>query len=482
MYEPCGHNHIHLDANSDQKEFKAVLKASEKAFKALHENGEYNIQDLNDDKQYKSLINVTSKTFKDAINEGIDDNVIPEVMRSSLENDVFIFSALKTHSQLLEASKLLLDKDGKIKPFNKFSEDIKSIKANYNENYLQAEYQFAVSSAQMAANWNNIDANSDRYDLQYRTAGDENVRASHDALRDVTLPVSDPFWNSYYPPNGWRCRCNVVEVRKGKYDMSDSKDAIKKGNIATTQINKSGKNKLEIFRFNPGKDKVIFPPKHPYNKVKGAKQVKEVVQPNVPRALARFEEETGVTVNRKIFDKLKTPVQLKINKKRGSGAYFHPKENYVRVPLDDSRLKSKWNAESTVYHEYGHAIDWQYDFRKSKAVTDLMKKYRDMYSADGDKLYKELHDKLWDSGKEYWLDNKQDELNKSVATQDTLMSLNKNYGQGHSKQYYSKKWFSEAEFVAHAFENYFVGNSEFEKYMPDLYKETIKLIDDFVNE
>lgn len=41
--------------------------------------------------------------------------------------------------------------------------------------------------------------------------------------------------------------------------MSDSDLAVKAGEQAT-----SGKN--EIFRFNPGKDKIIFPETHPYVK------------------------------------------------------------------------------------------------------------------------------------------------------------------------------------------------------------------------
>jgi hypothetical protein len=57
---------------------------------------------------------------------------------------VFLFSGLKTHAQLAEASKLLLTEDGKIKSFSAFAKDTKSIKANYNQNDLEAEYQFAV--------------------------------------------------------------------------------------------------------------------------------------------------------------------------------------------------------------------------------------------------------------------------------------------------------------------------------------------------
>lgn len=73
------------------------------------------------------------------------------------------------------------------------------------------------------------------------------------------------------------CRCTAAEVRKSQYEPSNAADSLKKGETATTEIGKNGKNRLEIFRFNPGKNQVLFPPKHPYNKVAGAKEVKATV-------------------------------------------------------------------------------------------------------------------------------------------------------------------------------------------------------------
>ncbi|MBB5334728.1 phage head morphogenesis protein [Chryseobacterium koreense] len=198
-------------------------------------------------------------------------------MLYKLQNDSFIFSGLKTHAQLMEAASLLRDENGKIRSFDSFAHEFNKINENYNQNYLEAEYQFAVSSSQQAANWANLD-DSDRYYLQYRTAFDDRVRESHAAMHNTTLPKDDPFWSSYYPPNGWRCRCTVVEVRRTRYEMSDSEKAMKSGELATTQINKEGKNKLEIFRFNPGAENKVFPPEHPYNKVKGAVEVKKELE------------------------------------------------------------------------------------------------------------------------------------------------------------------------------------------------------------
>ncbi len=91
-------------------------------------------------------------------------------------------------------------------------------------------------------------------------------------LNGITLPKNDAFWNEYYPPNGWRCRCTVVQVLADRYKKSDSKEAIAKGIAATTQESKNGKNRLEMFRFNPGAQKKMFgaqkkmfPPKNSYN-------------------------------------------------------------------------------------------------------------------------------------------------------------------------------------------------------------------------
>lgn len=197
-------------------------------------------------------------------------------MMESLQSDVFLFSGLKTHAQLFEASRQLLTEDKKIKSFDLFSNDVSSIKKNYNQNYLEAEYDFAVGSVLMAERWDNFN-NSDRYYLQYRTAADDRVRVSHQVLHNTTLPKTDPFWDKYFPPNGWRCRCTTVQVLASSNTISDTKKAAKNGETATTQIGESGKNKLELFRFNPGKQKVVFPPAHSYNKVAGANRVKPII-------------------------------------------------------------------------------------------------------------------------------------------------------------------------------------------------------------
>ncbi|MCK0206207.1 phage minor head protein [Ornithobacterium rhinotracheale] len=250
--------------------FKEVLNYAEKAFKKLFEKQGYRPEDLAQIAEYKGLINKTAEILSEQI-----PHETPAEMRQYLEQDVFIFSGLKTHAQLTEARSYLKDEHGNLRAYHDFEQKILSLNKQYNEHYLEAEYEFAANSAMSASQWANLQSDTDRYWLEYRTAGDDRVRAEHDALRGVCLPKNDPFWDSFYPPNGWRCRCVAVEVLADEKTLSDSQKAQELGEVATTKIGKNGKNKLAMFRFNPGKNKKIFPPKNVYTKVVGAEEVKK---------------------------------------------------------------------------------------------------------------------------------------------------------------------------------------------------------------
>lgn len=181
-----------------------------------------------------------------------------EAMRKRLQRSDYIFSGLKTFHELNEAFPSLLDENGNRKTFERFLNDIRKIDETYNRGYLRAEYNFVQASAEMAAKWERFAEDGNRYNLQYRTAGDTKVRPEHAALHGVTLPMSDPFWEEFFPPNGWNCRCTVVQVRKSKYPVTDHDEAMSLGELAT------GKDSKGIFRFNPGKEQKTVPDYNPY--------------------------------------------------------------------------------------------------------------------------------------------------------------------------------------------------------------------------
>lgn len=241
------------------------------------------------DPEVRELILETFGSLDIAINSAISTETPPE-LTAALRNNAFIFSGFKTYHSLSEVGLALTDPDGSVKPYDRFRRDVQAIDKKYNTNYLYAEYNHAVRSSQMAVKWNDAVRDGDRYLLQYRTAGDERVREAHAALNGVTLPPSDPFWDSYYPPNGWNCRCTVVQVLRDDYRQSDSAAAIAAGEACTSEP------KQRIFRYNPGKTLTIMPPKHPYYKVPDS--VKEKVE-----ALAEERKREEVAQRRKEIKK-----------------------------------------------------------------------------------------------------------------------------------------------------------------------------------
>lgn len=179
-------------------------------------------------------------------------------MRRRLERSNYIFSGLKTFHELHEAFPSLIDENGNRKTFERFLNDVRKVDETYNSNYLRAEYNFVANSATMAAKWEQFTKDGDRYYLQYRTAGDDKVRPEHADLNGITLPITDAFWESYYPPNGWNCRCTVVQVRKSKYPPTPHHEAMARGEAALQEDRKG------IFRFNPGKERKTVPDYNPY--------------------------------------------------------------------------------------------------------------------------------------------------------------------------------------------------------------------------
>ena len=166
-----------------------------------------------------------------------------------LQKNLFFFAAGKTMAQLKEMNELLVDEKGRIRSWNDFKKQVLKLNKTYNQRYLQAEYQTAKASAQAARKWNEALETADTYpNLEYTTAKDDRVRDSHAKLDGVIRPINDKFWDTYYPPNGWRCRCSV---RPSK----DEPTPVNK--IPPVPVHKH-------FVHNVGKTGRIFDEKHPY--------------------------------------------------------------------------------------------------------------------------------------------------------------------------------------------------------------------------
>jgi hypothetical protein len=99
----------------------------------------------------------------------------------------------------------------------------------------------------MGRQWLDIQRDKDIYPyLRYVTAGDERVRETHRQLEGTTLPVDSPFWQQYYPPNGWNCRCTVKKLMEAE-NINNEQSAMKIAETDTPTYFRKNVGMTDIF-------------------------------------------------------------------------------------------------------------------------------------------------------------------------------------------------------------------------------------------
>ena len=107
----------------------------------------------------------------------------------------------------------------------------------------------------------------DRPYWQYSAVNDSRTRPTHWAMNGKIYPADHPFWDTWYPPNGYNCRCGVITLSQD--------DIVSEGLTVETQDPTGGLiepvdpvtgNKMPArllmpdqgFEHNPGKDWLSF--------------------------------------------------------------------------------------------------------------------------------------------------------------------------------------------------------------------------------
>lgn len=76
---------------------------------------------------------------------------------------------------------------------------------------LQTAYMAGRHAAQM-------ELTQERPYWMYTAVMDGRTRPGHAALHGLVFRADDPIWDSFYPPNGWNCRCRVRALSRFKLD------------------------------------------------------------------------------------------------------------------------------------------------------------------------------------------------------------------------------------------------------------------------
>lgn len=106
------------------------------------------------------------------------------------------------------------------------------------DHLLNTVFRTHTQLANQAAHWQRLEQTAPSlWGYMYSTAGDERVRAGHEALDGMTLPKNHRIWNTAAPPNGHNCRCYLIPIFSPEPMV----------------LPKPGWEVDKDFRFNPGK-------------------------------------------------------------------------------------------------------------------------------------------------------------------------------------------------------------------------------------
>ena len=78
---------------------------------------------------------------------------------------------------------------------------------------LRTIFRTNLATAYARGKWERIERTAEDLPfLRYVAVNDERTRPDHSAWHGVILPVTDEWWRTHYPPNGWGCRCVVEQL------------------------------------------------------------------------------------------------------------------------------------------------------------------------------------------------------------------------------------------------------------------------------
>ena len=87
---------------------------------------------------------------------------------------------------------------------------------NIKRHHLETVHSTNILGSYSHGKWEQMKRLRGRTYWQYSTVGDGRVRPTHRAQNGKVFPRDHAFWNTWYPPNGFRCRCTVWPLTRAE--------------------------------------------------------------------------------------------------------------------------------------------------------------------------------------------------------------------------------------------------------------------------
>lgn len=120
---------------------------------------------------------------------------------------------------------------------------------NMNSAYSVGRYKEMCEEIDVAPYW------------QYMCIVDGSTRPEHLAMHGKVFKADDSFWSSFFPPNGWGCRCFVRNLTKSEFKRKNLTVEETDGTFSTAKV-KVGNEIKEVptYKFNDGGIERILKP------------------------------------------------------------------------------------------------------------------------------------------------------------------------------------------------------------------------------
>lgn len=212
----------------------------------------------------KELLDSVYSGFGNDLNKDTDPADVKTL--TSMRDNVHHFAAAKIYQMVRQAEVYKKNSKGMV-DLKKFTDKSESVIVDFLGSYFFAEKDHAEEVGSAGAKWNKIIKRKSTPYLEYVTKRDNRVRPAHVYLDGIIRRADDAFWNTFFPPNGWLCRCKTKTTSKGE----DT-------DLKPFDVEEALQNVPKEFRRNFGKEGIVFGPDHPYFKV--PKKDKELARKN----------------------------------------------------------------------------------------------------------------------------------------------------------------------------------------------------------
>ena len=374
----------------------------------------------------------------------------------------FSIAGVTSIDKLQNVLNSLTDKLSKGATFQEWQKDIRVQDLDLPRHRLDTIYRTNLQATTNRGRWEQFQQtkNTRKY-LMYDAVNDSRTRPTHKAMDGIIRPIDDPFWQTHYPSNGYRCRCRAISLtEKQANDRSKNGEGLNKP-ITSNMRPDNG------WDYNVGEDLTAGID----NAIKDRK-TKKIIHPKLEKALeSKLKKSLSLPVSDSLvlpksgsakkhaeyalneIDKIhsdgllpKIPLKASVSKKNsGSYVYFIKQGVSKEITLSSHSP----HPELTLIHEMGHFIDHQAigtkgihasvsdpifeEWRKAVDATNSSKKLREISHQKNGKYYLSKHEQWARSYAQYIATKSEDK--KLIAQLDNIRN-NERY----NEMYRNSQW------------------------------------------